>query len=160
MILRGPYLPEPGDSRTKNTGNVKAARQFFFEHRPRNLSNLLRQRYAWMTRYLADKEKVIEIGSGAGLSREFIDHPGLVLTDVEKHAWVDMQADALNMPFDDGALEAVISVHMIHHLANPRIFFQEMARVLKPGGMLVIQEVHSSLATRAVMVDSGAKCNI
>jgi len=150
-ILRGPYLPEPGNTRTKNTGNVADARKFFFEYRPPNLSHLLRQRYSWMHKYLADKEKVVEIGCGTGLSREFIDHQGLVLTDVEDHAWVDMTADALNMPFDDGELEAVISVHMIHHLANPRKFFREMARVLKPGGLLIIQEIQSSLVTRVVI---------
>ena len=62
-----------------------------------------------------------------------------------------MKVDALDMPFGDESFEAIISSHMIHHLANPRIFLREMARVLKPGGLLIIQETHASLVTRAVL---------
>ena len=59
MLLRGPYFSDPGDGRAKGYGEVEAARRYFFEYRPRNLTHLLRQRYAWMNKYLVDKNQII-----------------------------------------------------------------------------------------------------
>jgi SAM-dependent methyltransferase len=40
---------------------------------------------------------------------------------------------------------------MIHHLAFPKIFFEECHRILKPGGKLIIQEIQSSLMMRLIL---------
>ncbi len=73
-----------------------------------------------------------------------------MLTDYKKFDWIDLEVDALNTPFEDASVDAVVSSHMIHHLAKPVRFFREMRRILKPGGYLVISEVHNALITRAI----------
>lgn len=46
-------------------------------------------------------------------------------------------ADMRNLPFEDGAFDAVISAHVLEHLPNPFTGLSEMARVLRPGGVAI-----------------------
>ena len=54
------------------------------------------------------------------------------------------QARAEALPFDDAAFDAVVSRLAIHHLLDPDPALREMARVLRPGGRLVVADVCSS----------------
>ena len=81
MILRGPYFPAHDENRMASEGDVEAARNRFFKERPSNLEFLLSTRYSWMNDYTADKDRVVEMGAGAGFSKEFITSKNLVLTD-------------------------------------------------------------------------------
>ena len=45
--------------------------------------------------------------------------------------------DARNMPYADGTFDVVMTGHVLEHLADPREALREMARVLKPGGLLI-----------------------
>jgi SAM-dependent methyltransferase len=40
---------------------------------------------------------------------------------------------------------------MIHHVPYPTQFFEEMRRILKPGGVLLIQEINASFFMRLVL---------
>ena len=42
------------------------------------------------------------------------------------------------LPFADAALDRVVSVNVAEHLADPRAHVDECARVLRPGGLLVL----------------------
>ncbi len=48
------------------------------------------------------------------------------------------QGDAESLPYEDASFDLVIGHAFIHHLPVPGAALQEMARVLKPGGTLVI----------------------
>ena len=48
------------------------------------------------------------------------------------------EADAANLPFEDGAFDGVIAMHMLYHLKDPATAVAEMHRVLKPGGFLAV----------------------
>ena len=57
---------------------------------------------------------------------------------------IDLQcADGLFLPLLDGKLDAVFANMYLHHCPNPLAAVQEMVRVLKPGGRLVITDMDS-----------------
>ncbi len=45
--------------------------------------------------------------------------------------------DVQDLPFEDGALDLVMAAHVLEHLVDPPRAIEEMARVLKPGGILL-----------------------
>jgi SAM-dependent methyltransferase len=49
------------------------------------------------------------------------------------------QAEATALPFRDGALDAVTLVNVLDHTASARRALHEAARVLRPGGLLVVR---------------------
>ncbi len=151
VMLKGTYRPEHGLNRMKHEGDVARARAHYFTA-PRNLKFLLRHRYEWMNHFIPAGATGIEVGAGTGLSKEFIKAGQYHVTDLADHDWLDRKhVDALNTPFEDESLDFVVSSNMIHHVPNPQVFFREMARVLKPGGRLLIQEINASLAMRALL---------
>jgi SAM-dependent methyltransferase len=46
------------------------------------------------------------------------------------------------LPFPDGEFERVVVVDMLEHVADDRAFAEELARVLRPGGRLVVNTPH------------------
>jgi ubiquinone/menaquinone biosynthesis C-methylase UbiE len=54
------------------------------------------------------------------------------------------EGSATEMPFEDAGFDAVVTRLSIHHLDAPVQALAEMARVLKPGGRLVVADVVSS----------------
>ena len=151
MILEGPYFPSHDENKMKNEGDVEAARRFYYEKQPKNLRFLLHQRFDWMNSYCEGKESIIEVGSGSAFSREFIRNSSFKTSDYIKKPWIDLQIDALNTELATESIDIVISSHMIHHLANPLVFFREMSRILKPGGLLLIQEIETGLLMRILL---------
>lgn len=151
MFLRSTSFFPPQASLMRNVSAVAEARSAFLQDRFPNLNMLLRSRYEWMNAYLGGLENVIELGCGPGLSTLYLTNPRVVLSDCVPAEWVDQTIDALNMPFENGAVDALICSHMIHHLAYPSRFFREAARVLKPGGVILVQDVHCSVLMRVLM---------
>jgi SAM-dependent methyltransferase len=49
-----------------------------------------------------------------------------------------LRADAMNLPFQPGSFDAVVSFETIEHLADGAQFLREVARCLRPGGVLLI----------------------
>jgi ubiquinone/menaquinone biosynthesis C-methylase UbiE len=59
------------------------------------------------------------------------------------HARVD-EGSAYALPFPDGAVDVVVSRLALHHLEEPDAALREMARVLRPGGRLVVVDLVAS----------------
>ena len=105
--------------------------------------------------------RVLEVGSGGGqlavdltTRRRDVTLTGVDLSDAQvtratrrahKAGLADRvqftQGSALELPVDDGAFDAAVSVGSIKHWPDPARGLAECVRALRPGGRLVIVEV-------------------
>ena len=74
-------------------------------------------------------ESMLQIG------RENVEEAGL-----EKQINLEF-VDVKNLPYQDGQFDMVISNSLFHHLPNPLPFLQEVKRVLKPQGAILIRDL-------------------
>lgn len=152
FMLLSNFKPAHSSNRMQSEGDVVHARQDYSSRRSDNLRRLLHGRFDWMNSYIQPTDVGADIGCGAGLSRLFIRSKTLHLTDYAEHDFLDFKnVDALNLPFEDEALDFLIATNVVHHLPHPTKFFAEARRVLRPGGHLLLFEVHASLLLRAVL---------
>ncbi len=56
------------------------------------------------------------------------------------------------LPFPDRSFDIVVNTASIQYVVHPRRIFQEVARILKPGGLLVVIFSNRSFPTKAVKV--------
>jgi len=52
-----------------------------------------------------------------------------------------LRADAKRLPFAEATFSQVVSNSLIHHLADPKIAFNEAYRVTRPGGLLFFRDL-------------------
>ena len=96
-----------------------------------------------------DRPKLmVELGSGGGFIKEII--PGVVTSDILRLAGVDRCFSALNMPFENGSVDAFFMIDVLHHINDSRAFFKEANRCLKAGGRIVMVEPANTLWSRLV----------
>ena len=99
-----------------------------------------------MNDFINENDVGIEVGSGAGFSKEFIKNRNFKLTDLGSDDHLDYKnIDAQNTGFEDNSFNYVIASNMIHHIPFPIKFFKEMNRILKKNGKLIIFESYCSL---------------
>ena len=146
------YAPPHSENRMKNEGDVDAARKTYLRRRGSNLEFLLKTRFDWMNSFIAEGSYGMEVGAGIAASKDFIDVATFVTTDFSDGEWLDhTNVDALDLPFPDDAFDFLIASNMIHHVPYPMRFFDEASRVLKTGGKLLIQEIHTSLGMKVAL---------
>jgi SAM-dependent methyltransferase len=134
-------------------GGLESARARYLGDRHANHRFLLAGRIEWMNEFLSpEQDEGIEVGCGIGFSKDFIRAKRFLLTDILVNSWVDLApVDALATPFADHSLDFVVANNMVHHLARPLEFLEEMHRILKPAGCLLIQDMNASLCMRAIL---------
>lgn len=88
--------------------------------------------------------RILDAGAGEGTHRRYFHQQRYCGLDlgVGDAAWdysrLDVLGDLENMPFRPGAFEAAISVVTLEHVREPGRVLEEIARVLKPGGRLLL----------------------
>ncbi len=88
-----------------------------------------RKRIAARLEKLPADALVVDVGCGAESPRE-----GLVRLDLGAGPDVDVAADAHDLPFRDGSVDALILVRVLEHVRDPQRVVAEIARVVRPGG--------------------------
>ena len=97
--------------------------------------------------HVPDGSILLDAGCGRGrtfLYRRRLPAVRVVGLDMSPHARDNPNLDSQvrgnveALPFPDGSFDAVLSTHVAEHLAHPEAAFAEMARVLRPGGRLLL----------------------
>ena len=91
---------------------------------------------------------VLEIGAGGGFMSEFI--PGLITSELFYCPNVRAVIDGLRLPFGSQSLRGVVMTNVLHHLPQPRLFFAEATRCVRPGGVVAMIEPWVSSWSRFV----------
>ena len=134
------------ENRMKSIADTKTARELYYSSNSKNVKFLLKERFSWMNNFIDDGDYGIEVGSGAGFSKDFIKNKNFKLTDLGEDNHLDFKnIDAQNTRFKDGSFDYVIASNMIHHIPFPIRFFKEMNRILKKNCKLIIFESYCSL---------------
>ena len=137
---------DPGENRMKSIANTKIAREKYYSTASMNLKFLLEKRFDWMNEFIGENDKGIEVGSGAGFSKDFIKNKNFRITDLGNEKHLDFtNIDAQDTGFGNEAFDFVIASNMIHHIPYPIKFFRETNRILKRNGKLIIFESYCSI---------------
>ena len=97
--------------------------------------------------------RLIEVGAGFGrLAAEYAGYAEVVLLDASPvHVADAIQklgedprihvelGDAEALPFTDGQFDAAVCVRVLHHFGDPAPVIAELGRVVRPGGVLVLE---------------------
>ncbi len=83
--------------------------------------------------------RTLEIGGGIGNLKERVGNV-VTTTDIQFGAWMDVVADAQQLPFADEAFDNIVMLDVLHHIEFPSVFFREATRVLRPGGRIIMVE--------------------
>ena len=63
-----------------------------------------------------------------------------------RYPWLTVvEGDAAALPFEDGAVDAVVMLDVLEHVPEPRAVLTEVRRVLRPGGVVVLSVPHRGL---------------
>ena len=134
------------ENRMKSIADTKIARELYYSSKSKNVKFLLNERFSWMNDFIQDEDTGIEVGSGAGFSKDFIKNKNFKLTDIGEDDHLDFKnIDAQSTSFESESFDYVIASNMIHHIPFPIKFFKEMNRIIKKGGKLIIFESYCSL---------------
>ncbi|MGK7346371.1 MAG: class I SAM-dependent methyltransferase [Candidatus Nitrospinota bacterium M3_3B_026] len=108
------------------------------------------ERYRFALSRLRPGMKVLDMACGAGYGTMMLASRGVraVGADYDERAvrtaralWgkpVFIRADALDLPFRDGAFDAVVSFETVEHTTEGERFLAEIHRALRPGGTLIL----------------------
>jgi len=95
-------------------------------------------------RFFPRRGKGLEIGVGTGkftlpLGIKVGVEPAKAMAVIARQMGIEVhEAVAENLPFENGTFDFVLMVTVLCFLHNPKTAIEEIARVLKPGGSLII----------------------
>lgn len=87
--------------------------------------------------------EVLDVGCGTKPYRTLIPATRYVGLDYDSperrgQGFADVFYDGDRFPFEDGSFDGVLCTQVLEHVFNPEEFLREVARVLRPGGTLVL----------------------
>lgn len=86
--------------------------------------------------------KILDIGGGYLDRTKLLKDLGLVtVLDVKRGSNIDIVGDILNLPIKKSCYDVVTLFTVLEHVEDPKKAFMEIARVLKPNGLLLLTTV-------------------
>jgi ubiquinone/menaquinone biosynthesis C-methylase UbiE len=108
----------------------------------------------WITAH-ANEGIVVDLGTGTGRIARALARSGstnviavdrsqrmldIALAKTEGQRVLALRADATELPIFDGSVDAVTCSGVLHHVVRPQRVVAEVARILRPGGRIVVRE--------------------
>ena len=111
----------------------------------------LRHYVELVIRYAPPNSKILDLGCGNGISARLLNKAGydVIGTDIsplfldEAKNWENEKlryqvCDVLELPYDDGSFDVICSNELIEHLPDVETALNEMVRVVRKGGRIVL----------------------
>ncbi len=129
-----------------------------------------RNRQNWLEATLAalpEGLRILDAGAGELKNRKFCSHLNYVSQDfclyagqgagntdgLQNETWdtsgIDLMSDITAIPAPDGSFDAVLCSEVLEHVPDPVLALDEFARLLSPGGRLILTAPFSSLVHMA-----------
>ena len=112
-------------------------------------------RDAWMyaqSRQIPAGSKVLDVGSGCAPYRHLFENCQYYTQDFGrepgtqgKYAPLDFECDITSIPVANGTFDVVVCTEVLEHLPEPILAIKEIARVLRPGGVVLLTAPLGSL---------------
>ncbi len=127
-------------------------------------SVLKQQKYRELTAMLGDMEgkRGLDIGSDNGVISYLFRQRGGTWASADLNAQTVeairalvgdevYQIDGRTLPFPDGHFDCVVVIDFLEHIPDERLFMAEAARVLKPGGFIILNVPHHKRSVLRVL---------
>lgn len=103
-----------------------------------------RKRHSVILNFIQKNASVLDIGCGS--SRVIVDLPEAVGMDIlhRKLRWLQplhtklVRASCFSLPFKDESFDVLVNSEVIEHVSDDPVILEEMWRVLRPGGRLIL----------------------
>ncbi len=112
-------------------------------------------------------EILVDLGCGAGLLAPHLSGKGYrhigvdlvasALRQAAGHGVVPVRGDAMRVPLRDGCAAVVSAGELLEHVPDPRLAVAEACRILRPGGLLVLDTLNATPLARLVAVTIGER---
>ena len=87
-----------------------------------------------------EKKKVLHFAPEQAFYKLFRNQKNIDYTTTDLFSpLADVKADICNLPFADNSYDVILCNHVLEHIPNDTKAMQELYRVLKPGGMAILQ---------------------
>lgn len=147
------FKPLPGTNRMRNEGGLSEARLEFCSRSNPNLDHLLSYRLSWISKFVNPNMLGVEFGAGIGVLKFYHPNLNILSTDLGQSDWLDLGAvDATASGFEDDTFDYIVVNQVLHHLRRPDLFFAEAKRILRPGGLVLIQDPYTSFFLKLALI--------
>jgi len=87
---------------------------------------------------------VLEIGTGSNFLKQYSSDETFISSDVLPAPEIDLQLDCHQIPFKEDSFDLIIGIDVMHHLKNPFVAVNEIARCVKKDGRIIFIEPYIS----------------
>jgi SAM-dependent methyltransferase len=86
------------------------------------------------------KKNVLHFAPEQAFYKRFRNQKNIVYTTTDLFSpLADVKADICNLPFEDNQYDVILCNHVLEHISDDTKAMQELFRVLKPGGIAILQ---------------------